>query len=57
MINQLLMSRKRERMTYGYGVKNIERVTSYYGGMTMWKFDEVHAQFQFTVTIPIPTAD
>ena len=38
-------------------VKNIERVTSYYGGMTMWKFDEVHAQFQFTVTIPIPTAD
>lgn len=57
VINQLLMSRKRERMTYGYGVKNIERVTSYYGGMTMWKFDEVHAQFQFTVTIPIPTAD
>jgi hypothetical protein len=32
-------------------------VTSYYGGMTMWKFDEVNAQFQFTVTIPIPTAD
>lgn len=57
VVNQLLMSRKRERMTYGYGVKNIERVTTYYNGMTRWKFDELNAQFQFTVTIPIPTAD
>lgn len=56
-VNNYLMSQKREGMTRGYGIRNIERVASSYSGMTLWKYDESSLEFQHTVTLPLPLTE
>lgn len=50
-----LVSRKEIREIHGYGVKNIQRVVKRYNGMTMWEYSEMDQQFQFLITLPIPS--
>ena len=50
-----LISQKRDLDVHGYGIKNLERVTKFYNGMTMWEYDSDTFQFQFIITIPLPS--
>ena len=50
-----LISQKRDLDVHGYGIKNMERVAKCYDGMTMWEYDSDTFQFQFIITIPLPS--
>lgn len=50
-----LISQKRDLDVHGYGIKNLERVTKCYNGMTMWEYHSDTFQFQFIITIPLPS--
>lgn len=56
-VNNYLMSQKREGITRGYGIRNIERVAASYSGMTLWKYDESSLEFHHTVTLPLPLTE
>ena len=50
-----LISQKRDLDVHGYGIKNMERVAKCYDGMPMWEYDSDTFQFQFIITIPLPS--
>ena len=50
-----LISRKKDSDCHGYGIKNMERVAKCYDEMPMWEYDSDTFQFQFIITIPLPS--